>query len=104
MPSSTRPTSMPARLLGRPISTVAEKLRAHSAGMMFCFAATIKPIFLHWVGTDRTPEIAPNRRNLLYDVDRTCSEPDDRIKHVLDTDPRPAGIPLPPSSHAKAVN
>ncbi len=72
--------------------------------MMFCFAATIKPIFLHWVETDRTPEIAPNRRNLLYDVDRTCSEPDDRIKHVLDTDPRPAGIPLPPSSHAKAVN
>src|SRR6266446_1943991 len=52
----------------------------------------------------RTPEIAPNRRNLLYDVDRICSEPDDRMTHVPDTDPRPALIPLPPSSHAKAVN
>jgi FAD/FMN-containing dehydrogenase/Fe-S oxidoreductase len=26
------------------------------------------------------------------------------MKHVLDTDSRPAGMPLPPSSHAKAVN
>src|SRR5204862_8021223 len=31
-------------------------------------------------------------------------EPDDRMTHVPDTDPRPAGIPLPPSSHGKAVN
>src|SRR5438093_1808693 len=26
------------------------------------------------------------------------------MKHVLDTDSRPAGSPLPPSSHAKAVD
>ncbi len=26
------------------------------------------------------------------------------MTHVPDTDPRPAGIPLPPSSHAKPVN
>ena len=26
------------------------------------------------------------------------------MKHVLDTDTRPAGMPLPPSSHAKAVD
>src|SRR5882724_2457252 len=42
--------------------------------------------------------------NIEYDVDRICSEPDDRMTHVPDTDSRPAGIPLPPSSHAKAVN
>src|SRR5213593_492377 len=60
-----------------------------------------RPYRFRLTGRRKSPRFAGN---LLYDVDRTCSEPDDRMKHVLDTDPRTVGITLPPSSHAKAVD